>query len=151
MRPSRADTAFVMTNLLRGVIQRGTGGAAAALDWPLAGKTGHGRYTDTGSSASKSAYPRRGGGWGNDENTDRRQQQRRTGATAALPICMDFMRRVYKSIRTANRTEPARLDPPGNIAFVTLAPASAKLSSTAPSRGPSRPPQPLDVAPGRNK
>ena len=36
----RADTAFVMTNLLRGVVQRGTAQAAAALDWPLAGKTG---------------------------------------------------------------------------------------------------------------
>src|SRR4029079_14923448 len=36
----RADTAFVMTNLLRGVVLRGTGAAAAALDWPLAGKTG---------------------------------------------------------------------------------------------------------------
>ena len=29
-----------MTNLLRGVVQRGTGAAANALDWPLAGKTG---------------------------------------------------------------------------------------------------------------
>jgi penicillin-binding protein 1A len=36
----RADTAFVMTNLLRGVVQRGTAGAAASLDWPIAGKTG---------------------------------------------------------------------------------------------------------------
>ena len=44
----RADTAFVMTNLLRGVVQRGTGAAAAALDWPLAGKTGTvDDYTDT--------------------------------------------------------------------------------------------------------
>src|SRR5205814_6147608 len=36
----RADTAFVMTNLLRGVVQRGTGAAAASIDWPIAGKTG---------------------------------------------------------------------------------------------------------------
>src|SRR4029079_9319474 len=38
----RADTAFVMTNLLRGVVVRGTGAAAAGMakDWPLAGKTG---------------------------------------------------------------------------------------------------------------
>ena len=43
----RADTAFVMTNLLRGVVQRGTAQAAAALDWPLAGKTGTmDEYTD---------------------------------------------------------------------------------------------------------
>ena len=36
----RADTAFVMTNLLRGVVQRGTAAKAAALNWPLGGKTG---------------------------------------------------------------------------------------------------------------
>ena len=43
----RADTAFVMTNLLRGVVVRGTGEAAKALDWPLAGKTGTmDEYTD---------------------------------------------------------------------------------------------------------
>ncbi len=43
----RADTAFVMTNLLRGVVQRGTAAAAASLDWPLAGKTGTmDEYTD---------------------------------------------------------------------------------------------------------
>ena len=36
----RADTAFVMTNLLRGVVQRGTAAKAAALNWPIGGKTG---------------------------------------------------------------------------------------------------------------
>ena len=36
----RADTAYVMTNLLRGVVQRGTAAKAAALNWPIGGKTG---------------------------------------------------------------------------------------------------------------
>jgi len=38
----RADTAFMMTNLLTGVLIRGTGQRAAGLasEWPLAGKTG---------------------------------------------------------------------------------------------------------------
>ena len=36
----RADTAFVITNLLRGVVQRGTAGKAASLNWPIGGKTG---------------------------------------------------------------------------------------------------------------
>ena len=36
----RADTAFVMTNLLRGVVLRGTAAKAASLNWPLGGKTG---------------------------------------------------------------------------------------------------------------
>ena len=36
----RADTAFVMTSLMQGVVQRGTGAAANSLNWTLAGKTG---------------------------------------------------------------------------------------------------------------
>ena len=36
----RADTAYVITNLLRGVVQRGTAAKAASLDWPIGGKTG---------------------------------------------------------------------------------------------------------------
>ncbi len=38
----RADTSYIMTNLLQGVIQHGTGQKAApmAADWPLGGKTG---------------------------------------------------------------------------------------------------------------
>src|SRR5687767_5664113 len=36
----RADTAFVVTNLLRGVVQHGTATKARALDWPVGGKTG---------------------------------------------------------------------------------------------------------------
>jgi penicillin-binding protein 1A len=43
----RADTAYVMTNLMRGVVLRGTAAAAKSLDWPLAGKTGTmDEYTD---------------------------------------------------------------------------------------------------------
>ena len=43
----RADTAFIMTNLMRGVVERGTAAAAASLNWPLAGKTGTmDEYTD---------------------------------------------------------------------------------------------------------
>ncbi len=37
----RADTAYVMTNLLRGVVLRGTGAKANELNWPVGGKTGH--------------------------------------------------------------------------------------------------------------
>jgi penicillin-binding protein 1A len=115
----RADTAFVMTNLLRGVIQRGTAGAAAELDWPLAGKTGTvDDYTDTwfigfdpnitvgvwvGYDEKKPI-----GGLSNGE----------TGATAALPIWMDFMR-AYIDAR-GDRSNPPQFDAPGNIAFVTL-------------------------------
>ncbi len=43
----RADSAYIVTNILRGVVQRGTGAAASRLGRPLAGKTGTTNdYTD---------------------------------------------------------------------------------------------------------
>ena len=36
----RADTAYIMTSLLRGVVQRGTAARASSLKRPIAGKTG---------------------------------------------------------------------------------------------------------------
>src|SRR5688572_2871473 len=115
----RADTAYVMTNLLRGVVQRGTGAQAASLDWPLAGKTGTvDDYTDTwfiGFDPNITV-----GVWvGYDEKRPiGGSSNGETGATAALPIWMDFMR-VYIDKR-GNRENPPRFDAPGNIAFVTL-------------------------------
>ena len=41
-----------------------------------------------------------------------------TGATAALPIWMDFMR-AYIDMR-GDRSNPPQFEPPGNIVFVTL-------------------------------
>ena len=115
----RADTAFVMTNLLGGVIQRGTGAAAASLDWPLAGKTGTvDDYTDTwfiGFDPNITV-----GVWvGYDEKKPiGGTSNGETGATAALPIWMDFMR-AYINTR-GDRNNPPSFEAPGNIAFVTL-------------------------------
>ena len=114
----RADTAFVMTSLLQGVVQRGTGAAAASLKWPLAGKTGTvDDYTDTwfvGFDPNITV-----GVWvGYDEKRPiGGSSNGETGATAALPIWMDFMR-AY--IDTRDRKSPPSFDTPGNIAFVTL-------------------------------
>jgi penicillin-binding protein 1A len=115
----RADTAFVMTNLLRGVVQRGTGAAAASLNWPLGGKTGTvDDYTDTwfiGFDPNITV-----GVWvGYDEKRPiGGSSNGETGATAALPIWMDFMR-AYIETR-GDRAHPPTFDTPGNIAFVTL-------------------------------
>jgi membrane peptidoglycan carboxypeptidase len=63
----RADTAFVMTNLLRGVVERGTAKAASALEWPLAGKTGTmDEYTDAW-FVGFDPTSRLACGWGYDE------------------------------------------------------------------------------------
>jgi len=112
----RADTAFVMTNLLRGVVQRGTAAAAASLDWPLAGKTGTmDEYTDAwfiGFDPNITV-----GVWvGYDEKKPLGQNE--TGAQAALPIWIDFMK-AYIDTR-ADRKNVPEFEAPGNIVFVTL-------------------------------
>jgi penicillin-binding protein 1A len=112
----RADTAFVMTNLLRGVVQRGTAQRAAALDWPLGGKTGTmDEYTDAwfiGFDPNITV-----GVWvGYDEKKPLGQGE--TGAAAALPIWIDFMR-AYIDTR-ADRKNPPEFEPPGNIVFLRL-------------------------------
>ena len=115
----RADTAYVMTNLLRGVVQRGTAASARALDWPLAGKTGTmDEYTDAwfiGFDPDITV-----GVWvGYDEKKPiGGSSNGETGATAALPIWMDFMR-VYIDKR-GDRKNPPDFEAPGNIVFVPL-------------------------------
>ena len=115
----RADTAYVMTSLLRGVVQRGTAAAAASLDWPLAGKTGTvDDYTDTwfiGFDPNITV-----GVWvGYDEKRPiGGSSNGETGATAALPIWMDFMR-AYIEMR-GDRTSPPQFAAPGNIVYVTV-------------------------------
>jgi penicillin-binding protein 1A len=112
----RADTAYVMTNLLRGVIQRGTAAAAAALDWPLGGKTGTTNdFTDawfTGFDPNVTA-----GVWiGYDDKKPLGPAE--TGAQAALPVWMDFMRTYIE--KRGDRANPPAFEPPGNIVFVNV-------------------------------
>jgi penicillin-binding protein 1A len=112
----RADTAFIMTNLLRGVVQHGTAAAAASLNWPLAGKTGTmDDYTDAWFVGFDPTITI--GVWvGFDEKKPIGNGQ--TGASAALPIWMDVMRAHIESLRDG-ATVP-QFDAPGNIVFVTL-------------------------------
>ena len=112
----RADTAFVMTNLMRGVVQRGTAATAAALDWPLAGKTG---TVDENTDAWFVGFDPNItiGVWvGYDEKKPIGTNE--TGATAALPIWIDVMRAYIDA--SGDRTNPPQFDAPGNIVFVTL-------------------------------
>jgi penicillin-binding protein 1A len=111
----RADTAFVMTNLLRGVVQRGTGFAAAALDWPLGGKTG--TTEDFGDAWFIGFDPDiTVGVWvGYDERKTIGPAE--TGAQAALPIWMEFMR-AY--IGSRDKEHPPEFTPPGNIVFLSV-------------------------------
>jgi penicillin-binding protein 1A len=112
----RADTAFIMTNVMRGVVEHGTAAAAASLNWPLAGKTGTmDEYTDAwfvGFDPSITI-----GVWvGYDEKKPLGSGE--TGAAAALPIWIDVMR-AYLS-KNVDRQNPPAFDPPGNIVFVPV-------------------------------
>jgi penicillin-binding protein 1A len=111
----RADTAYVMTNLLRGVTLRGTAAAAAALDWPVAGKTGTvDDYTDAwfiGFDPDITV-----GVWvGYDEKKS--LGPRETGAEAALPIWIDVMK-AY--IARRGRDPMPQFAAPGNIVFLAV-------------------------------
>jgi penicillin-binding protein 1A len=126
----RADTAFVMTHLLRGVVQRGTAASAASLGWPLAGKTG---TVDDNTDAWFVGFDPdiTVGVWvGYDEKKTIGANE--TGSTAALPIWIDFMR-AYIEAR-GDRSNPPGFEAPGNIVYVTLASGltEAFISGTQP-------------------
>jgi penicillin-binding protein 1A len=90
----RADVAYLMTDVLQGVIRRGTAVKAKKLKRPLAGKTG---TTDDCTDAWFIGYTPSMvvGVWvGYDEKKSLGKKE--TGAEAALPIWIDFMETVLK-------------------------------------------------------
>jgi penicillin-binding protein 1A len=111
-----AATAFLVTNLLQGVVQHGTAAAAASLEWPLGGKTGTvDNYTDAwfvGFDPSITV-----GVWiGHDKKKPVGPDE--TGAAAALPIWRDVMRFVIDHRR--DRDAPPTFDIPPGVEFARL-------------------------------
>lgn len=111
----RADTAYVMTSLLRGVVQRGTAASANALNWPLAGKTGTvNDYTDAWFMGFDPEITL--GVWlGYDEKKPIGNGE--TGTTAALPIWIDIMKAYLEG---RDREHPPTFEAPANIVFVPV-------------------------------
>jgi penicillin-binding protein 1A len=109
----RADTAYVMTSLLRGVVQRGTAARAAALNWPVGGKTGTtDDYTDAWFIGFDPDITI--GVWmGFDQK--RTMGPAGTGSDSALPIWIDIMKAWIGS-----RKEMPAFEAPGNIVFVSV-------------------------------
>lgn len=104
----RADTAYVMTNLFRGVVQRGTAASAASLKWPLGGKTG---TTDDYTDAWMVGFDPEltVGVWiGLDQKKPIGSNE--SGAVAALPIWIDFWKAAIEG-----RDAPPEFTPPANI------------------------------------
>ncbi len=106
------QNAFIMTHLLQGVIQHGTGQRAKVLGRPVAGKTGTSSdYSDAwfiGYSPSLLA-----GVWvGFDDKTSLGKNE--TGARAALPIWISFMSQALKN------TPVETPKPPPGITFIRV-------------------------------
>ena len=109
----RADTAYVMLNILRGVVQRGTGIRAAGLNWPLAGKTG---TVDDFTDAWFIGFdPNITVGVWVGYNEKRTMGEEEEGAAVALPIWIEIMRAYI-----GDRTVPVAFTPPGNIIFLSV-------------------------------
>ena len=115
------ETAFLITNLLRGVIEHGTGWKARELGRPAAGKTGTTNdYRDAwfiGYTPSLVA-----GVWvGYDDQTS--IGHRETGARAALPIWLAFMKKANDD------HAPEDFISPEGILFKQIDPRSGLLST----------------------
>ncbi|PWT81051.1 MAG: penicillin-binding protein [Blastocatellia bacterium] len=115
----RADTAFVMTNLLRGVLTpRGTGARAAAMaaTWPLAGKTG---TVDDNTDAWFIGFDPdiTVGVWIGFDDKRLSLGAAEQGSLAALPIWMEFMQ---GHIDSHAAKQSSQFEAPGNIVFLTV-------------------------------
>ena len=115
-----ADTAYIMTSLLRGVVERGTGQQAAGIPWPLAGKTGTvDEYTDAWFVGFDPEITV--GVWvGHDEK--RTLGDGEEGARAALPIWIEFMR-----THIGERADAPTFRTPSNIVFLSVDPMTGNI------------------------
>ena len=122
------ETAYLITNMMEDVIQKGTGIAAkAAIDRPVAGKTGTTNdFTDAwfiGGSPNLVT-----GAWAGFD--DRRPLgETESGAHAALPIWISFMREALKQLPVM----PFEI--PDGVMFVKVDPATALLSDNEGPQG----------------
>jgi len=116
----RADTAFVMTHILRGVLSpRGTGARAAALasTWPLAGKTG---TVDDNTDAWFIGFDPdlTVGVWIGFDDKRKSLGTAEQGSLAALPMWMEFMQGYING--RPDKDNPPEFEAPGNIVFLPI-------------------------------
>jgi penicillin-binding protein 1A len=116
----RADTAYVMTNMLRGVLsEHGTGARAASMarGWPLAGKTG---TVDDNTDAWFIGFDPdlTVGVWIGNDDKRKSLGALEQGSFVALPMWMEFMR-AYIDGRP-DKDDPPEFQAPGNIVFLNV-------------------------------
>lgn len=109
----RADTAYILTRLLQGVVSRGTAGAAAKLGRPIAGKTGTTNdFTDAWFIGYEPALA--GGVWIGYDDKGRSLGDGESGARAALPVWINFWRVAMKDVKVTD------FEPPANVVLVPV-------------------------------
>ena len=121
-----ADTAYIMTSLMEGVVRRGTGVRASRLGWPLGGKTGTmDDYTDAWFVGFDPEITV--GVWvGYDEKVTLGYDEQ--GARVALPIWIDFMR-AHIDEREAGPDDGFAA--PDNIVFASVDPDTGEVAPWA--------------------
>jgi penicillin-binding protein 1A len=109
----RADTAYLITSLLRGVVERGTATRARSLKRPIAGKTGTTNdWTDGWFIGYEPGLA--SGVWVGFDDQTHSLGRGQDGARTALPIWMDFWKK-------ATKDSPIEEFPiPGNIVFIPV-------------------------------
>lgn len=118
------QTAYIMTSLMQSVIQEGTGQKARALGHSAAGKTG--TTNDTRDAWFIGYIPQNivAGAWvGYD--IEKSLGPHETGAVAALPIWLEFMKEAVAGIPEKNFSVPE------GIVFVKIDPATGEPVSSA--------------------
>jgi penicillin-binding protein 1A len=108
--------AYVMTDMLKSVVANGTGRAAAALGWPLAGKTGTTNDSRDAWFVGYSADLLAGVWVGHDSK--KTLGDRETGGRAALPIWIGFMQKALEG------RPPVDFPVPPGVSYVHVDPAS---------------------------
>lgn len=115
------ETSYLITNMLLDVVQRGTGQLARSLGRPVAGKTGTTNdYTDAwfiGYTPNLAV-----GMWVGFDDM-RTLGEAESGAHAALPIWLEFMREALKDVPVLT------FDIPENIVFARVDPATGLLAA----------------------
>ncbi len=115
------QTAYIITNLLQGVVERGTGWRARALKRPVAGKTG---TTNNLNDAWFIGYvPHLVAGVWVGYDDERPLGRNETGSRAAAPIWVRFMKEALKGV------PPENFPIPDGVEFVKIDPKTGLLAT----------------------
>ncbi len=117
------ETAYLMTSLLKGVIQEGTGRRAKNWNHSAAGKTGSTNGYYDAWFIGYTPYLATGV-WVGFDNEDSLGQGE-TGSRAALPIWYEFMKNIHESL------EPMEFNVPPNIVFANIDNDTGYLASSS--------------------